>query len=137
MMKINNYHELEESEIAKWKYVLIALLFLLFLVLLLSVKIEYAIPLNLVKESNQVYQTYITESKLNKIKEKGILKINAKRYHYKLEKANNQISLFDNLYYLVNFKIKEKIEEDNVLVKVEISSSTLFEKILKFWKEET
>ena len=70
MMKINNYHELEESEIAKWKYVLIALLFLLFLVLLLSVKIEYAIPLNLVKESNQVYQTYITESKLNKIKKK-------------------------------------------------------------------
>ncbi len=137
MMKINNYHELEESEIKKWKYVLVVLLFFLFLIILLSVKIEYAIPLKLVKESEQMYQTYITESQLNKIKKKGTLKMNTKGYHYELKRTNNQISLFDNFYYLVNFKMKEKIEGDILLVKVEISRNTLFEKILKFWKEET
>ncbi len=136
-MKINNYHELEESEIKKWKYVLVVLLFFLFLIILLSVKIEYAIPLKLVKESEQMYQTYITESQLNKIKKKGTLKMNTKGYHYELKRTNNQISLFDNFYYLVNFKMKEKIEGDILLVKVEISRNTLFEKILKFWKEET
>lgn len=136
MMKINNYHELEESKISKWKYVLIMLILILFVILLLSVKIEYNIPLKLVKESNGIYQTYITESQLNRIKEKGILKINTKKYHYELQKTNNQISFLDTFYYLVNFKIKEKSKEDTLLVKIEISKNTLFQKILKFWKEE-
>lgn len=137
MMKINNYHNIgEEGEISKWKYVLVALMLVLLLFLLLSVKIEYSIPLKLVKESNQVYQAYITESQLNRIKEHGILKINTKKYHYELEKTNNQISLFNTFYYLVNFKIKEENKQEVLSVKVEISKNTLFQKLLKFWKEE-
>lgn len=137
MMKINNYHELEEDTISKWKYSLIVLMLVLFVVLCLSSKIEYGISLKLVKEDNEIYQTYIAESQLNLIKKKGILKTNSKNYHYEMEKTKNQISILDTSYYLVNFKIKKENKEDVLLVKIEISKDTLFQRILKFWKGET
>lgn len=137
MMKINNYHELEEETISKWKYSLIVLMLVLFVVLCLSSKIEYGISLKLVKEDNEIYQTYIAESQLKLIKKKGILKINSKNYHYEMEKTKNQISILDTSYYLVNFKIKKENKEDVLLVKIEISKDTLFQRILKFWKGET
>lgn len=104
--------------------------------LLVNLSIEVNLPVQLVRVEEDKYQTYLTESAVSKIKPKGEIVINQKKYEYtKLEEVE-LFELGEDNYYLVLVYLNTKSNENLISGVFKISKSTFIKELITTLKEE-
>lgn len=136
-MKILNEYQREEDYFSIRGYCFVILLLLLFLSLLVGIKIDHTLPVNLIRTEKGEYQTYLTVDHLDSIKEKGVLLTKKGKIDYTFQQIPETEVVYEGITYVLgSFQMKEKREEQMLSGRVLISRNTILNRIINLWKEE-